>query len=343
MKRHLTLHDLARAAKVSPATVSRVVAGNPTVDRELRAHVHRTARKLGMDLEERRKGRTRIIAFLLANRDVLHSFQARLLVGAETWCARHNWEMLFMSFRYGPEVPAAALHLPQLLGDKTNARAVILGGSNHPNLLQALHARGRPFVTLGNNVIGEWDRGVCDVVYSDDVTGAADATYHLIAKGHRAIAFIGNLEFPWFVRAAQGYESAMRASGLEPRVLDFRSEDTQVGYLTAKSVFARKDRPTAVMAGNDQIAMGVYDALRELRISIPDEVSVIGMNDTQGAVLTPKLTSVRSFPEELGRHMAEFVLNRVQNPALARQELSIPTQLVQRDSVAAPARTRARR
>jgi LacI family transcriptional regulator len=201
------LHDLARAAKVSPATVSRVVASNPSVDPAIRRQVLVAAKRLGIDLEAKRKGKSKVLAFLLANRDVLHSFQARVLLGAETYCTQHNWELLFMSFRYAPETPPDALHLPQLLSSRTNARAVILGGSNFPNLFQALETRGLPYAVLGNNVIGDWQPANCDVAFSDDIAGAADATAHLISKGHRSIAYIGNLQLPWF-RAAPSATNA---------------------------------------------------------------------------------------------------------------------------------------
>ena len=336
MAKKLTLNALARAAKVSPATVSRVVAGNPTVDPEIRGHVRKVAEKLGINLEDRRKGRSRIIAFLLANRDVLHNFQARILLGAEAYCSQHNWELLFMSFHYSPDVPADALHLPQLLSSETNARAAILGGTNSPNLFQALHSRGIPFAVLGNNVTGDWKPEQCDVAYSDDITGAYDVTMHLISKGHEKIGFIGNRHLPWFKRCEQGYLRAMAESGLEPSGFDFRSDGSQLGYLATKSLFMRKQGITGIVAGSDQVAAGVYTALRELAIIVPDDVSVVGINDTQGALLAPELTSVREFPEELGRHLAEFVLKRLQNPLQPAQEMTFPTQLVHRASVARP-------
>ena len=338
MAKKTTLHQLAHAAKVSPATVSRVVAGNPRVDPTIRNQVRRAADKLGIDLDERRKGKSRIIAFLLANRDVLHSFQARVLFGAETYCSQHNWELLFMSFRYSPDVPPESLHLPQLLSARTSARAVILGGSNSPNLFAALNTRGIPFAVLGNNVVGDWRPDACDTAYSDDISGAFEATAHLISKGHRAIGFIGNLQLPWFSRCAAGYKRAMSEAGLETRIADFRSDDSQLGYLATKSLFAKNEDLTAIVAGSDPVAAGVYNALRELGVAVPHDLSVIGINDTQGAFLSPQLSSVREFPEELGRHLAEFALRRVKDPLLPRQELTIPTQLVHRDSVAEPAR-----
>ena len=81
MAKTLTLRDLARAAKVSPSTVSRVVAGNPTVDPKIKSRIRSVAEKMGIDLEERRKNKSKSIAFLLANCDVLHNFQARVLLG----------------------------------------------------------------------------------------------------------------------------------------------------------------------------------------------------------------------------------------------------------------------
>lgn len=335
MAKKLTMRALAKAAKVSPATVSRILAGNPSVDPAIRKQVHTVAQRLGFDLESKRKGRSKVLAFLLANRDVLHSFQARVLLGAETYCAQHHWELLFMSFRYAPETPADALHLPQLLSNRTNARAVILGGTNHPNLLSALERRGLPFVVLGNNVIGDWPESRCDTAYSDDVTGARDATAYLISKGHRAIGYLGNLQLPWFRRCSQGYEKAMQAARLTPRIIDIRSDGSQLGYLAAKALLTQHPDTTAILAGSDPVAAGVYDALREANISVPKQMSVMGFNDTQAEMLYPALTSVREFPEELGRHLAEFALKRLGDPLLPPQRLTVPTQLVLRASVAA--------
>jgi len=89
---------------------------------------------------------------------------------------------------------------------------------------------------------------------------------------------------------------------------------------------------TAVFAGSDQIARGVYEALRQSGLSIPEDISVAGFNDTEGALLDPPLTSVREFPEELGKHLAEFALRRIQQPDREPQQIVIPTKLVIRES-----------
>jgi DNA-binding LacI/PurR family transcriptional regulator len=199
-------------------------------------------------------------------------------------------------------------------------------------MLNALREREIPFAVLGNNVIGDWNPSDFDAVYSDDVRGAHDLTSQLIADGHRDIWFIGDIELPWYARCAKGYRQSMVDAGLQPRFSEIHSDDRQLGYLSIRSIVSRREPVTAVFAGSDQIASGVYEALRQSGLSIPDDVSVAGFNDTEGALMDPPLTSVREFPEELGKHLAEFVLRRIQSPNREPQQLTIPTRVVPRQS-----------
>ena len=113
---------------------------------------------------------------------------------------------------------------------------------------------------------------------------------------------------------------------------EIHSDDHQLGYLVMRSILSRRERVTAVFAGSDQIARGVYEAIRQSGLSIPADISVAGFNDSEGGLMDPPLTSVREFPEELGRHLAEFVLRRVQQPDREPQTLTIPTKIVLRGS-----------
>ena len=99
-----------------------------------------------------------------------------------------------------------------------------------------------------------------------------------------------------------------------------------------RSILSRREPVSAVFGGSDQIASGIYEALRQSGLSIPDDVSVAGFNDSEGALMDPPLTSVREFPEELGKHLAEFVLRRIQSPDRDPQQLTIPTRIVVRQS-----------
>jgi DNA-binding LacI/PurR family transcriptional regulator len=118
--------------------------------------------------------------------------------------------------------------------------------------------------------------------------------------------------------------------------MDGRSDSAELGYLATKTILGRDEKVTAIFAGSDQIAFGVYYALHESSIAIPGEISVVGFNDTLGSFFYPSLTSVREFPEELGRNLAELVLHRIQNPQQVPQQIIIPTRVENRDSVQAP-------
>jgi len=335
LKKKVSFHELAKLAEVSAATVSRVARGNVNVNATIRTRVRKAALELGIDLDQRRNEKSTIIAFILGNRDLLHTFQARVLSGAESYCSSQNKELLFLSLRYSPTVPVAEFHLPQILSQRSLVRAVILGGTNSANMLCALRERQIPFAVLGNNVLGQWAPSEYDAVYSDDIQGAADLTLYLIAEGHSDIWFIGDTELPWYARCAEGYRGSMVQAGLQPRFSEIHSSDRELGYLAMRSILLRREPVTAVIAGSDQIARGVYEALNQSGIRIPDDISVAGFNDSEGLLMHPTLTSVQEYPEELGKHLAEFVLRRIQEPDREPRQLTIPTRVVVRESTRA--------
>ncbi len=109
-------------------------------------------------------------------------------------------------------------------------------------------------------------------------------------------------------------------------------DDTEIGYLGTKSLLARGEAVTAIFAGNDQTAHGVYKALRDRGLRIPEDVSVTGCDDTIGAWLYPRLTTIREFPEQLGKQMVQTILNRIAKLDQDPQRVTIPTEFIKRDS-----------
>lgn len=324
------LREIAASANVSISTVSRVLNGSTRVDPVIQKTVLNAAAKLNVDLSQRNK--TKALAFLLSNRAMLHAFHSRVLHGAEAYCAMHGWDMIFLSFNYSPNVPWNELHLPKVLQRRDVVRAVILAGTNSTNLIQLLEHKSIPYVVLGNNVIGE-AQDLNDVVFSDEIQGAHDMTRYLIGLGHRHIGFVGNIRLPWFARCFAGYRRAMEEANLDPAHSSIDSEDdTEIGYLGAKSLLAREEPFTAIFAGNDQTAHGVYKALRDSGLRIPEDISVAGCDDTSGAWLYPSLTTIREFPEQLGKQMVEIIFNRIANPHQSSQRVTIPTEFIKRDS-----------
>jgi DNA-binding LacI/PurR family transcriptional regulator len=322
--------DVARLAKVSVGVVARIASGSQ-VSPSTQATVLAAARKLGVTLTSGNKNRT--ITFILGNRDTVNEFQSKVLLGAEVYCAQHDWDLQFISFRCDLNAALGTLRLPEALMRSNRPSGVILTGTHSVSILSALSERQIPFSLVGNNIVGEWRPDQYDCVFTDDIRGSTDITRYLIAQGHRNIWYIGNQRLPWFARCAKGYRQAMKEADLEPRFSEISSEDRELGYLAVKALLASGQRPTALFVGTDQAASGVYQALQESGIRIPDDISVAGFNDTIGEVLHPGLTTVREFPKELGGHLAEFALKRIHEPDLPPQQLVMPTELIRRESV----------
>jgi len=326
------LREIANLAQVSVATVSRVLNGNTRVDPALRQTVLDAAAKLDIDVSSRNK--TKALAFLLSNRAMLHAFHSRVLIGAEAHCTALGWDMVFLSYNYSPNVSDRELHPPQILQRHDAVRAVILAGTNSMNMLRFLERKNITFAVLGNNVIdARDDLKQHDVVFTDDIQGAYDMTRYLINLGHRHIGFVGNLRLPWFARCFAGYRRAMDGAGLSQHLNSTDSEDdVESGYLGTKSLLAQNKSITAILAGDDPTAHGVYKALRDSGLRIPEDISVCGCNDTVGSWGHPPLTTIREFPEQLGKQLAEVVLNRIASPSLDPQRVTVPTELIKRDS-----------
>jgi DNA-binding LacI/PurR family transcriptional regulator len=332
-KSKIGLREIATEAKVSVATVSRVLNGNNRVDPAIREAVLDAAAKLNVDLSQRNK--TKALAFLLSNRAMLHAFHSRILLGAEAYCAANGWDMVFLSFNYSAQVPWKELHLPKVVQRHDVVRAVVLAGTNSANLLELLDHKGIAYSVLGNNVIGDRASLKGDTVYSDDIQGGQEMTQYLIGLGHRDIWFVGNVRLPWFARHYEGYREAMAAAGLEPRLSGLEFEDeTEMGYVNTKALLARGEACTAILAGNDQAAHGVYKGLRDSGLKVPDDVSVAGCDDTASTWLFPGLTTTREFPEQLGQQLVKLVLSRIAQPNLAPRVVTIPTELIKRESCA---------
>lgn len=330
------LADVAREANVSAATVSRLMRGAAAINSDTRERVVKAAKRLNFDLGGKKK--TRIIAFLLSNRGVLHSFHSSILMGAEAYCAERDYGLLFLPLNYSLTNNAQELEMPEILLRTRIVAGAIVAGTNSQSMLEVL-SRGRmPWVVLGNNVVGALQHDQPGSVFFDDIGGAAEITRYLISLGHRHIGFAGNLKLPWYLRRFQGYRQAMQRAGLTPRGSDLASrDDEEMGYLATKVLLQNSPRVTAIFAGDDTAARGVYKAARDIGLRIPEELSIVGFNDTlEASALHPTLTSMRVFTDDLGRQLAESLLNQIAHPEKPAGSILMPTRLIRRESCAPP-------
>lgn len=225
------------------------------------------------------------------------------------------------------------LQLPRVLQLHDVVDGFIVVGNNSQNLLDFLSHRGLPFAVQGNSVRDPWRNGDYDTVYFDDIDGGRQMTRHLQTLGHRDIWFVGNRQLPSFERTYQGYERAMTEAGLTPRSEEFDSEYArEAGYLATISILARNEPVSAIFAGSDPTAVGVYAALRERGRRVPADISVAGFDNIEARELHPPLTTAHIFLQEIGKKLAKLTLNRIENPELPPQQLAVPTRILRRAS-----------
>lgn len=166
-----TLHDVSRAAGVSPATVSRVAKGNLRVAPEIAARVRQAAEALGIDLDRRATAKT--IALVLSNRDLSHPVHASVIEGALSFLRAQRWGAVVVPLSYSLVQPPEELRLPEILTDPGVVRAAILVGATSPGLMAALEERRLPLSVFGNNVVGQWDRKDTTLSITTTSTGLA--------------------------------------------------------------------------------------------------------------------------------------------------------------------------
>jgi DNA-binding LacI/PurR family transcriptional regulator len=338
--RQSTIRDVARAAGVGIGTISRVLNSSSQVSRETRARVNDAIRRLGFrpNAQARRilKRRSEIVCFLLSNRDFLHPFHARILQGVESYASTLKHHVLFAVLHYSQRTPPEKIDLPPVLQEHGLIDGVILAGTIYPNLLRRIEAIHMPFVAFSNNVVGMDGDHLYDQVGFDDFNGTLQATRYLIQQGHRAIDFAGDTSYPWIQRRFDGYRQAMRENKLKPISIMPRGPDGFVdfGQQSAQRILSRKPRPTAVVAGNDETAYGLWMSLRRHGVKVPEEISLVGFDDRDEAVLMdPPLSTVRVYKEEIGQTCMKMLLERLHHPQMAYSQRILPTEFVIRGTV----------
>lgn len=193
-----------------------------------------------------------------------------------------------------------------------------------------------PCVVFSNNVMGPDRDGQFDEVGFDDFNGTLRATRHVIEMGHRRIAFCGDISYPWIQRRFDGYRAGMREGKLRSVLTKTRYSQSFVdfGQQSAAHILSEKPHPTAIVAGNDEIAYGIWRSLFRLGLKVPDDISLVGFDDREEAVLMdPPLSTVRVHKEAVGESCMKMLLERLHHPQMAYSKRVLPTELVIRATV----------
>lgn len=338
-----SIKDVAQRAGVSTATVSRVLNRRGYFDKETAGLVQRAASELGYRRNVHWKRLSRqaadTVCFLLGNRDTMNSMHVKMLMASERVLREAGYDLVFAPLRYCPRTPAARLELPRLLQYQGTVDGVILAGVHYPNLLDALSRLAMPYALLGNNFVGPQNRMKSDAVVYDDIGGAYEAAGYLARLGHRRIAFAGNIAQPWLSRRHEGYRRVMAGRHLpEINITDeWNVSSIEYGQLAAAALLRQPGPPTAILAGNDAIAAGIWRELVKRGLSIPQDMSLCGFGDREEfSILEPPLSTVSVFQENLGAELGAMLLRRLGKPGSHVESHTFPCKLLERYSCGPP-------
>jgi LacI family transcriptional regulator len=215
----------------------------------------------------------------------------------------------------------------------TTDGAVLMLPEESNNELKALRRKGYAFVIVDPRVA--LDEGI-PAVSAANASGARAATEHLLSLGHRRIgAITGPQQFLASTERLNGFHGAMSAAGVlpDPGLIVESSFGIEGGAIAASHLLDHPDPPTAIFAFNDNTAIGAIRVLRERGLRVPDDVSVVGFDDSeQSAIVHPALTTVRQPLAEMGRMAVSLLLRLLDNQRLEALHIELKTRLVVRDS-----------
>jgi LacI family transcriptional regulator len=331
-----SIREVAREAGVSTATVSHVINNTRYVSEEVRARVVAAVERCGYypnaHARSLASGRSQIIGLVIS--DIANPFFPELVKSIETAAFERGYDVMLSNTNYDPERTS---HYVRRFIERKVAGVVLMTSELDTALVGELARRdvsvvfldlGRPGVRMSNLCVN-YDAGI------------EEAISHLVSLGHRRVAFIGGpVSLPSAQKRLEAFRGSLRRHLPDAPPLVFHGDfKLEGGRRAAYEIMAGRERPTAVVAANDMMALGAMGEFRAAGLDIPGDVSIVGFDDIAFASLTePQLTTVCLPRIELGRRAVEAVLAAVSHPDQQGVEIHVQTYLVIRRSTA-PARS----
>lgn len=305
-----TLLEVARAAGVSPATVSRILNGGTRVSSAKRQAVEEAIRALNFKpnllAQSLKRGRSMMVGVL--TQDVDSPFFAETLLGVEAALAGTGYEPLIASGHWNPAEESDRIR--RLLARQVDGMIVLFGRLSNEELLQ--FSDHVPLVATGH----EFSAPRALAFRLDSEHGGYLATRHLIEQGHRSIAHIaGPPDHADAVDRLAGYRRALNEAGLrfDERLVVEGNFKEPAGVIGVNRLMDSGASFSAIFAANDQTAYGARLALYRLGIRVPEDISLIGFDDLQSSLYTtPPLTTVRQPMFDAGRLAASALLRLIE-------------------------------
>ncbi|MCM3766753.1 LacI family DNA-binding transcriptional regulator [Neobacillus niacini] len=328
----LTIKEIAERANVSRTTVSRVLNNSGYVSEEAKRRVLKVIEETGYIPSENAKSlrtkKTKVIGVILPK--ISTETSSRLVKGIDEILAKGGYQILLANTNLKPEKEIEYLKLLK----SRHVDGIILSATNvNRSLIEEIYQLKIPFVT-----VGQYISGLANVVF-DDYQAAKDMVQLLIKKGHKRIAFIGVDESDRAVGYLRknGYYDAMKEAGLpvEDSWVQKGVFNSESGYESMKEIIEISDnRPTAVAAVTDRLAIGAMQFIQQMGLSIPEDMAFAGMGASElSRYITPSLTTIDFSMEDAGREAAALLLEQISREMNQEEIRTINYRLLERASI----------
>lgn len=333
----VTIKDVAALAGVSPSTVSRTCKDHPSISRETKEKVRLAMAQLGYEPNIQPGALTgqppQMISIILppSSRDVYeNAFYLEAIRGISQFCNGREYISTIVTGQDDNEI----LHAVQTLAkDERMGGFIMLYSKPDDAIVDYLYNEGLLYV-----IIGKAKQYVNQTIYidNDNLLAGREATEYLYSLGHRRIAYVGS-EYVMFFSAERkaGYQQALKAHGL-PLNPDYCIETDRFlldDHELFRRLLEREDRPTAVVASDDILAVALERVCARYGLSVPDDLSIVSFNNSLFARITsPQLTSIDVNSHQLGIEAASQLINHIENPNLMATKIIVPYSLVIRGS-----------
>jgi len=328
-----SLTDVARRAKVSIATVSRVINNSEKVVPETRAIVQRVMEELGYQPNRvarrlrQKGGRRHLLGLILP--DIQNPFFAEVARGVEDVAYANQFAVLLCNS--DENLKKEAFYLDVMRAESVDG-VILPPIAERDSAVLKLAQSGMPVVSVDRAL----NSTTIDTVEVDNFQGAFEAVEHLIKIGHKRIGLIaGRANLSTSRDRRRGYEEALAAARLplRPELVRVGDNKQASGGTLTEELLNEPSPPTALFVSNNLMAVGALEAIHRRKLKVPDDVALIGFDDLPWAeALDPPLTVVRQPAYEVGRAAAEMLLKRLGNPDLPAAWLRLRPRLILRKS-----------
>ena len=344
-QKKITIDAIAEAAGVSRSTVSLVLNNKKTISDKTQRKVLDVCRELGYSpakpLMRNSTGRLNIGLIEIHNvhgslkdldehystSQIIPVFDEDVTRGVESIILELGCGLLVSSHFIGTN--EIVKDLPPIITEGWVDGVLLLGGSFNEAFIQKIENTGMPYVYTGSHSL----KNMTDCVYADVSQGAFDAVEYLITMGHERIAIInGPKTTHTSSEKMKGYLLALQRNGiaLDQNLVEAGDFSSLSGYEAMKRLLEKNDRIDAVFVGFDGMSVGVKEAVEEKGLSIPEDISIVGFEDSWIAThFSPPLTTVRVAKYEIGQLAARLLIERIKSKKPTRPtKTTIPTELV---------------